>query len=304
MQRTVQVESLQVHVGAHKTASTHLQAILGQNADHLLARGVGFCGPAVLRDDWVSQLDKSSRFFAGRAGRPGLRSVTNALVPDCQQLVLSEENIAGIPLTLGQGRRLYQGLPKKLNTLRDLFPSAAMRCFMSTRSYADFYRSVYCELVRNRGWQPFEKHIHYELVAQHSWARLVDGIRKKVPGLELVIWPYEQYDSLLNTILDALLGAERAALLNRRLFSTRVRPSLSAAALKALQAMEDDGRNPMECSAEMLVLYPVSDEFPAYDPWTEEQRAVLDDNYARDLQEIAGMPGVSLLGHANEQRDA
>ncbi len=59
-----------------------------------------------------------------------------------------------------------------------------------------------------------------------------------------------------------------------------------------------------ERSEEMLALYPISDKYPAYDPWMKEQRALLDDNYARDLQKIARMPGVSLLGHANNQREA
>lgn len=99
---------INIHIGAHKTASTHLQRLLLRNAARLSAKGCAYFGPNRLRHDLRLPPLCVDRPANARVIAPLVSDLRNAAARG-QKLVVSEENILGTTRAdiIARADRLY-----------------------------------------------------------------------------------------------------------------------------------------------------------------------------------------------------
>ena len=203
-----QLQLINLHVGAHKTASTHLQRRFMAGRDTLRAHGVVFDGPQQWRGPtkgWSFPKIRNPLQTILRRRR-GLKKYA----PEAPVWLVSEENIAGLPRDLLRPGPLYHRLPDRVRHFERLFRQADLRLFLSVRSYDDFFRSMYCELLRKFALPPFGSFYDDEIFAGRSWYDVVAGLVDVLPEDAIILWRYEDLGDLEERIV-ALLTSRRIA---------------------------------------------------------------------------------------------
>lgn len=157
-------QQVHLHLGAHKTATTHLQQIFLANRGFVAKEGVHYDGPVHLRSKkWLTAF----RGFAGSAPRNMKRpeyTRLRAKQPLAPLWLISEENLIGGPGDLIRKPGLYPLVGKRLRSFRRLFPATEVKIFFALRSYDTFLRSCYCEIVRNNEYFSWD-HFYYAVSA-------------------------------------------------------------------------------------------------------------------------------------------
>ena len=285
------------HIGAHKTATTHLQTSLQAARDAIRAEGVSLHGPAQLRG--------KGRTLAARFGLPYAKyppehpmppaAVLAELLDGADRLVLTEENFVG-PLSR-KGRKLSQPLYKRagerLALLAPLVAPAGLDLFLGIRRPTNFLNSVYGQVVLS-GHVIWPKHFFAETpVGAVDWVGLVDRLLA-VPGVRsLTVWRHEDYGTLFPAICAALLGPEAA----RHVTPAEGRPhaGLSAAAVRARMKKPAPGTLRPEIR-ELRRALPAGPDHAAFDWFDAETHAEAQVLYDLQCEAIASRPGVTLLG--------
>lgn len=280
-------------IGAHKTATTHLQRSLQGCADRLLAHGVAAVGPMPLGADLIPFAE-----LAGKRTDPVLlQMVAEAFLSnycgDAPHAVLMNENIMGQlrPKPLFRGNLLYAPAPDRLERLCSLFPDHDIDIGLAIRSQADFLVSAWAEDMKGGDFYPFRQYIRGVDLSQLSWAKLVTDLQRASGGRRLTVWRYEDYPEIAPTLLTHLLG--EAAARDVTLRDGYVNSGLSAEAVAHLRRGGDARQDAFKAAQ---TLYPKSSDRPAFDPWDDATRAGLAENYARDVEAIRGLSTVTFLG--------
>lgn len=207
--------SVHIHLGAHKTATTHLQRSLVAIEGDLLAQGIAFLGPTLLRTpplDLRALLNDPDRMARDRdAVVPLLRG----LIRDHSRVVISEELILGgldHGNVLGRGGRLYLLAENRVSNLLRLLGHADITLYLALRSPADFATSLYGEQVLRGAPPRIEEFLgDYDLTAMR-WSDLVTRILNATGAPRLVCWRYEDLDRIRPAMLADLIGPSLAGI--------------------------------------------------------------------------------------------
>lgn len=280
--------SVAFHIGAHKTATSHLQRSIGAQADALAARGVHWFGPRYLRK-WDQTLPDLARLNDGHA----LSGPLGSLLQTAQRVVLSEENHIGV---LNDPRR-------KPVTCR--YPKAAQRIgavaqglgrdvdvFLAIRRPTGFVNAAYCQQLMGGKVMPMAQYRKINPMDSVDWADLVARLRAAAGVGQLVVWCYEDYATHFAAICAGLLGPAAAGVVQP--IDQYIHRSLSAPAVAeilhrhALGGAGDLGTN-------VRALLPVEDGYPPFDGFTPADHAAGDMAYRAQIAAIGAMPGVTLL---------
>lgn len=277
-----------LHIGAHKTASTHLQKSI-ESAGAL--SGVAFCGPQVLRGP-------------GRSVKDRLRLTKGATVEEAQaalaematgqaRLVISDENFAG-GLRTGWGRipmPLYPNAPDRVAAFCATVARAGgpdVDLCLAIRDPAMFLTSAYSQVLHGKRVVLPEKYIAKNPISGVDW---VDYVRRlqAVSGLRsLTVWRQEDYGQVFARVCETLVGDASVTAL-----PGRSQQRMSAKALEAVLQAKADGLPNMV--AEAVRRFPISKELPAFtlfDAAAREQSAAL---YEAQCAALAETPGVTFL---------
>ena len=283
--------SIGLHVGVHKTATTHLQRSVATvpATQALDEAGVRFCGPRQFR--WGAP-SLFTRF--GIPVRPhGKRAAADpaaldALCGDARRLVLSEENFIGTP---GNRRGALH---------RPLYPDAARRVaalaartgpldlFVAIRQPSTWANSTFAQMLQGGTVVPVEQFILRNPLTGVDWVDLVDRLRGAAGVRSLTLWRYEDYRALFPQICTAMLGPVGARL---RPLAGQAHPGMSAAAAQAILA----GGALAPDAVEAMARYPLSADHPKLDIYDAETHALSAEDYALQLARIDAMDGVVRL---------
>lgn len=291
---------INLYLGAHKTATTHLQGLLVANRERLLARQVALSAPEDVRKDWLPKFLKYCN--GNNAGNPGkgrpIVRELRALLPEQKLWILTEENIAGVPNNLALRPGIYPFAGKRIQALGQLFKNASMTLFFSLRSYDSFYRSAYSEVVRNRGYIPFQEFYDEARFAKNSWVDTVRGFHEALPQENIVLWQYEHFRTLVPQLVRLLTGLEEVDELISAYAPETTRPSLSQKTMDILGDLHpvltrEESKQLVE---RINQAYPVDEVHAAAKPFTAEQEAAFRRRYEDDIAEIkASFPRIRFL---------
>ena len=207
--------SLCIHLGAHKTATTHLQAAFDRAAPKLAEQGMGWLGPRQLRQnptDLRHLLDNPEQMpWRAQRAAEGLAQARK----DRDRMVLSEELILGdtTPERLFDAGRLYPLGPRRLANLIALLDAGPATLFLAVREPTDFLISAFGEELRMGRQVTMAEYLAGLDPSRLRWSDLAQHLLA-VEGVEaLVCWRYEDLASLRPAIMQCLAGRGASALL-------------------------------------------------------------------------------------------
>lgn len=201
-----------LHLGAHRTATTSLQAWMLQNEDALAQAGIAVWGPAqtrggrfaglMKRPEWVTAEDERAarqsasvlRFEIDRLQEAGFRA-----------LVISEENLLGTMPQCLEHLTLYPDAGARLRRVVAALGPHLTGLALSIRRYDTWWASVLAD-QRSRG-RSLPRAGHERLAAHpRGWKRLVQVIRDEGGGRPLTVWPFETMAGRNAAQMRAMLG--------------------------------------------------------------------------------------------------
>jgi hypothetical protein len=282
-----------LHLGAHKTASTHLQhAIMGA----LPLDGVTFAGPQTLRNPGGSLPERFGFPFDPETAQVSDLSPRDALVQladGAERLVLSEETFAG-KLQRGWGRiptPLYFTAPDRVAQFGQIIADAGgppLDLCLGIRNPTDFLGSAYSQILNgNRVIMPdkYRDKNPFEIV---DWADYITRLRATAGVGSLTVWRFEDYADLFGDICHAMVGTRAITPPDERM-----QPRLSEKAVDAiLLAKSFTGPDFKREAAETLPITAENPPYDLYDPQTHAESRAL---YAAQCATIASLPNVTFL---------
>ncbi|RFF29529.1 hypothetical protein [Wenzhouxiangella sediminis] len=268
---------IRFHIGAHKTATTHLQMTLARCR---LVAGTRYVPLKRLRRLLTSRVRK------GRLILPWHRWYRGTWL-------FSDENILG---TTANALEMY---PQPASALA-YFADCELTVFLCVRGYETFLPSAWGERLWHHPVRPFRPEL-----PQRRWTDLVDDLKAALPGVAIRVWRYEDYRVHSEAIIRDYAGGA----IERFSSSPGSRPKSGFSA----RAVEELGRYAGTKVGKRRLLsirerFPVGENHPPFDPWSEEQKRVLAEMYADDLAALRervelwqpGMPRHSFYESQNE----
>ena len=177
-------ETLILHLGLHKTATTTLQDFLAANVKALLGHGVVYPGLARMRSDLTPLI-----MSADKPDRAELARFVERSEPPV--LLLSDENILGAPGDI-VGGRLYPFGENRVRRFCDQFADRRVRLFLTLRQPAGFIASMYCEYLRHNPYLSFEDYVRGFDLAGFSYGTVFDWLFALPPHVTVTVTPFEE----------------------------------------------------------------------------------------------------------------
>lgn len=293
-----QIGEWRIHLGAHKTATTHIQETLAALRPRLAAGGVDAIPMEGFRALWSKKV-RRRRWLEHRlilAGDPFARWAVRRFYEDLSDLrlgpptlIISEENIIGHTKHALYWRS-YPEIFRRLRLLRALTGSRTeVHLFFCVREMSAFLPSVYAEALRFFSFEcPFEELLAGKLADPPRWTDLVDAIGRAWPEASLKVWCYEDYEQATPSILQLLIGAAPGPLPKIRRPPWTMTPSEAA----VRQVERDEGLCRLggvaraRAVAEIYDAAPAGNGSPAFRPLTLDQVARCRQAYAEDCAEL------------------
>ena len=280
----MQTAAIHLHVGAHKTATSYIQAQLQDNRDVLATCDVAFVPTREFRR-WRVKTVRECRGNAD-ALAADFGSFAAQKVVSARTLLLSDENVIGTCEQIVEHGSLYPGVLRKLGHVATMLRGYEVRLFMSLRSYDEFYPAALGEAARGGHYISFTDFSRRLDGSGRRWPDVLHDIAQLFPASQLSVWPYELFRQRPLLIMERLVGqtlAERFDLANET-----IRQSPSDQAMAILEHIGDwaprliGGRAVRWAEA-------IAGFAPAprpYSPWPEETRDQLRALYVSDFEAI------------------
>ena len=199
------MNELLLHVGLHKTGTTHLEAVFHANHEALRLAGIGFIRTGEHRKFALERrLDAVGGMVLNPAGA-GQEAAKVAERLAMPKVLVSDENIIGSCGTFSKEGLPYASLAKNLQrAIRHLGRKRQVRLLLSVRNYADWLESCYLQTLKRKTFDDFEGFLKKVDLAKLSWPSLVRDLRRALPDATLLVWPYDAYRADCNPVIDAI----------------------------------------------------------------------------------------------------
>ncbi len=282
--------SVALHIGAHKTATTHLQRSLLDADTALRAEGVQFHGPRSFRWGEPSLLERFR--IAGEPNGPVRAIDPRALAKlanGAERLILSEENFPGTLMNEnGRLRRpLYPDGPRRIAELAVRMPEVPVDLYLSIRQPTALLNSAFSQRLHGRRDITLEDFLRRNAIALVDWVSLVTRLRA-APGVRtLTLWCYEDYTVLFPQIVTELTGGRAAGCVAP--LPENMHGGLSELTVTLLLA---DDTITLE---EAIAACPVDENNPKFDAFDAEAHALGREYYDAQLAQIDAMDGITRL---------
>jgi hypothetical protein len=289
------VRQWRIHLGAHKTATTHLQETLAAVRGDLAGKGVDFLPSPLVRARNLAPTLGRRQLLARLplVGSAHMRGAIEAVVTPLRAgpavVVLSEENILGVPEHMLR-EPIYPQVALNLGRLASLAGRAEVVLFLAIRSYDTLIPSAYVETLKYAPPPPggFEEARERLLSSPPSWFELVSRIRAAAPEIPLRIWRHEDYRANARAILEALCGCALGPL--PEISDPARTRSPSAGAIALAEALPRDLPRAERPARVRAIFAAVDSADPGADrfrPFGQAERQRLRARYEADLERIA-----------------
>ena len=284
-----------IHVGAHKTGTTHLQDSLAAGREAILARGVDYVPLDEFRHLWSESTRRHvrpgrplPRRLAPLLIRPRLARRLQARRAGPPRVVLSEENLLGRCEDL-LGLPAYPD-PWPLRAVRGAVRGRSVTLFLSIRDFSEVLPGAYVQCLRRRPAaevRPLFDRVHAAISDRPpSWLPLIGHLRRLWPGAGLRIWRQEDYRAAPRRVVRAFLGCDPGPLPRVPAEPRTLRPRAAAVARAEAQPPGADRAAWVSLAREILTPRPEEADAAPYQPFAEGERARLAERYAEDAAAI------------------
>ena len=288
MQRVV------LHLGAHKTASTHFSEVVYNNLPLAKAAGMAVPRKGPLREHVTHVLSKLND------NKPVPEAKTLAaksLAEGAKGLLLMDENILGTPKNLFSSEGMYPRAARRTGRTARLFSGVQVDIMLALRNPATFVAASWSESLRSNTFRPFREYLEGTRAQDISWYPIVRDMQAAAPKARFAIWRFEDYRALQDRLFAVALGYDPSKPPTFDPIEMPVRVGLSQRALDTVTSKVQLGGDPLseEEVEAIMARFPKGADFPAPQPWSSWERSVLAERYAEDLERIAALPNVTVL---------
>lgn len=284
-----------VHLGAHKTATTHMQRALAAKRPALRKVGVDYLPMPKVRALGLPDLHRV--LIEADAPRPERRRRLRAELDTLRRrggaVALSEENLlGGSPQLLG--RRIYPRARRVAGFLSLLGQGEnVLHLFLGVRSWDTLLPSAYAEMLRRR--RPFaggfEAVRARALAEPPRWSDLVARLKAGAPKATLTLWRYEDYEAHAREAAGLFLGVDPGPM--DEIPRPRGTATPSAEAVAEAEALSESmpAERRLETVREIFTRLP-AETGGKFQPFAPAERERLREAYEEDLARIeARWPG-------------
>lgn len=303
---TTKPPMLHLHLGAHKTATTFIQACLKANTDALREQGVAYLPHGGVRRNISRQLmlrkdltEVTPELVQSRQAARNwfVQAATRACDAGAGTIVVSDENLMVVTLKKLITARLDYDAEAKLGLLKQTFFGYPIRIFYAIRDQGPTASSMFAENIRagRNETISLEGTRKTWLKARPSWVPVIKRMIDAFPDAQVVVWQYEHFDELRDIILEFMCNG---ATLPEAAPSAIVRPSLSdAAVLRLLSIQNEEGSLArMAAVAEVAKQFPAGANGPPFSLWSRREARLFSRDYARDVRAVGKLsPNVTML---------
>ncbi|MFC7702970.1 hypothetical protein ACFQXB_02035 [Plastorhodobacter daqingensis] len=287
-----------LHVGAHKTATTHLQQSIDAHAAALAADGVLFLGPRALRRDDDLPLQRILN-WPGPLGP--LRAVVApgfaAMCRTRRHVFLSEENMLGFAYGDGQIRddMLYPDATHRLRKVLTALDLRDTEVLLAVRDPAYLLVSAYGQRLLVGDFLPFDVFAAGVDVASLRWSDLVARLLPIARIGSVTIWRYEDYPEVFPAVLRRALPEPWPGKIAPLPEASHA--GLSQRAFAQLQRWHEEGGGPDHAHPALVAraMFPKSATDPGIAPLSPHVLARSARAYARDLDALRRRRAVTFL---------
>ena len=283
-----------LHIGAHKTATTHLQMALQSARPALSAQGVAFYGPTQLRKDGQFLPERLGLPFAKVQSSVDAKAEWQSMVGDAKRVVLSEENFVGVLNRKGAQlvTPLYSNAVERIAALASVTAPEGIDVFLSIRAPATFLNSAYSQILMSGGQVRPEIFKAKNPLPTVDWVKYINRLTHIQSLRSLTVWPYEDYAAHFLKIVSLMVGSGPAKSVNWE--SEWAHRSLSARAVAEIMELDQTERSTRKAKL-IKSKFPVSESFAQFDVFSGEDHARSGVLYADQIRAIEQMPKVTLL---------
>lgn len=283
------------HIGAHKTATTHLQVSLETAADSFAAHGVRYLGPERFRLPGQSL----QALFGLELGKPRAAPKRDAvaqlaaLAKGADRLVISEENFIG-PLNFpkGGGMRLrYKTAADRIAALTAAL-GQEVSLFLAIRQPTTFLNSAYCQALLGGQAIPVVPYLKRNPLSSVDWLALARGLAETHGVKDITVWRYEDYRALFPHIVTALIGNEAAPAVTPH--DRQINKGLSMQAVAEVLHRANDAEIDVPASVARHLLS-TDMGFAPFDAFAPDDHAASAAEYAVQWAAMADIPKVTRL---------
>lgn len=278
-----------LHIGVHKTGSTHLQGVLKQNRLALAKASIYYLPLKQCREVFTLPCIHKKLGSAERGA-----AFFEQAFSESRTALISDENLIGVVDTLLAGH-FYPRMVRNIKRIRAMIgPHRQLDLYCCVRNYADWIESAYLQTLKRR-ITPFDAFLKKLTPEKLSWSRFVEELSEASGSAKINLWTYESYVHNSDAILDKLASDVGAALPKKP--DSRPNPSLSEAAVKILAAADKDVRKEDRAKLYRFVRMNFSTNQKYAKPrlLSQELRSSLDLKYRKDLQALHGLSSVRFM---------
>jgi hypothetical protein len=285
-----EVRQWRIHIGAPKTATTHLQDTLTAIRPRLVSRGVDPIPRGLLREAGVAQALNGRRIatrlplLRGVVAKRLLSELINPLREGPETVVLSDEKLMGSPRRVFS-EPFYPMIEHTVPTLAALGGRADMTFFLSIRNFYAQLASTYAQELRvlpppEGGFDTIRARV---VARPPSWFELALRIRKAAPNTRLRIWRQEDYRDHKREILSEVVGCDTGPLPELADPVSTRSPSL-----EVIREAEALPRNLSSAERRRVVdgIFATAGPGTRFAPFSKEERAMFDEGYAADIARL------------------
>lgn len=291
--------TLALHLGAHKTATTTIQREFDQRRRELIAHGVAFFGPSLMRgiDDVVYPSPNDVRdgleTEIQQKTSEKLLEVIHLQAERRSRILVSEENVLGSPRLNVSRRILYMNLQDRLRALPQEWNKPDTQIFLAIRDYASFFASCQSTVALLGGWIELGPHQQEKLAAlPRRWPDVIRDIQAVFPASQIVVWRFEDIARVGQDAINRMVGAP-FELNFRRKSSMESLTAEGMGQLRELFANSENGQVPKE---QIRAIRAATEELSGkYDPWRPDLKEQMQQAYRDDWSAIQSMGSVTSL---------
>lgn len=281
-----------IHIGAHKTATTHVQDVMEACRPQLQSKVVEYIPRDTMRArirkvmpkkpmrfmlrNWFRQLMLEHRLASGYQA--------------AKSIVFSEEVIIGNKLTDLFAETTYPNIEDRLGIIRRLLRKNSVKLFLSIRSFDRVLPGAYAtELIRNPSAPAIlQRFLTFLDAKPPSWVAVIERVLAAAPGAELRVWRQEDYRDKPQDILSEFAGVTIDRMPELPPPPSTVTPSDDA--IRMVESLiESEGGIPHDYTnrvVEIYASYPASNQSNRYTFLTPAQAERLKQLYEEDLANI------------------
>jgi hypothetical protein len=314
-------DKLILHLGAHRTGSSYIQALFGANREILIKRHICFeyfhevkrLRGAAIKARGLAESNQPQEF--SRAFEPIRRYFLDQTSSPSETTFLSYEGLLG-SIRLSSPGAIYPATQLIADSIKDILESKRFVVGFSVRNTGDFVESTYKYCVRGGMTQSFKKYYGHSNADALTWKPVVQALVNVFGPNHVLVWSHERFSADSRRILDALFSradVDSSFMDQFTPLETRVNSSSSSRALdimRQINAVLDKERRPsgllqglswkqnrrLAKSINSLVenSLPIK-EFGHPQLLTQEQALLLTSNYRSDLAFIQELLGENAL---------